>query len=457
MLKLSLLAAGLTAALGACGTDDSAPDGTDPTTPTTFKLRIENIAPWSVLKSGTHATRTDGTPGPIGPGQAYEVTFTAGRNQRVSFASMLGQSNDWFFATSPEGLSLYNEDGAPVAGDVTSQIALYDAGTEIDQEPGVGDATGPKQRAPDFGAPDPIATVRELGRIVTLTDGRTFTLPPIASMIRVTLTPGPSQQFTLRIANVSTPSTLVTSQGASGVGLSPLAWTLHAARAPIFDVGAPDRGHGLELIAESGRVEPLGGVLRTLSGWATPISPGVYAVHAAPEPLYALGQGDLGIGLEHLAEDGNFEVIGASIATSARAMELTEAGTFEMPVGSTQVAPARPGAAFEIVVRGVPGDHVSFATMFGMSNDWFFATRPEGIALFDAQGAPRRGDVSADVALYDAGTEVDQEPAIGADTGPQQAAPNTGAADPIALVREVPASVHPVAASTHLRVTLAPM
>ena len=70
MLKLSLLAAGTAALLGACGTDDSEPNVTDPTT--TFKLRIENVAPWTVLKSGTHATRTDGTSGAIGRASCRE-------------------------------------------------------------------------------------------------------------------------------------------------------------------------------------------------------------------------------------------------------------------------------------------------------------------------------------------------------------------------------------------------
>ena len=66
-----------------------------------------------------------------------------------------------------------------------------------------------------------------------------------------------------------------------------------------------------------------------------------------------------------------------------------------------------------------------------------------------------RGDVSADIALYDAGTEIDQEPAIGGDTGPQQATPTSGRLDPVRIVREV--SGYSVPASTHLRVALEPI
>jgi hypothetical protein len=453
MKKLSLLAAGFTAALGACDAVTSAPNVTDPST---FTLRIENVAPWTVLKSAVQATKVDGTGGGAGPGAAFEITFTAGRGQKLSFASMLGQSNDWFFAPGPQGLSLYNEDGNPIAGDITEQIRLYDAGTEIDQEPGVGNATGPRQAAPDAGAPDPIALVRELGQIVTLTDGSTFTLPPISSMIRVTLTPGANNQFVLRIANVSTGTTLVTSQGTSGVGVSPPVWALHVMDAPLFSLDQADRGHGLEQVAESGGTANLVSSLQALTGAATPISPGVFAIHQEPEPLYALGLADLGLGLESLAEDGDGAALLASIQSNAGLSLSTRAGSYDVPVGAVQKSPARPGDAFELTVTGIPGDHVSFASMFGMSNDWFFATRPEGIALFDEQGLPTQGDVTGLIALYDAGTELDQELAIGSATGPQQTGQNTGAPDPVAQVREVPVSVHPFPASAHLRVTLVP-
>ncbi|MEJ7600609.1 MAG: spondin domain-containing protein [Kofleriaceae bacterium] len=455
MKQLSLFAAALTAALGACTTGDVDPDRM--LEPTTFKVRIENVAPWTVLKAGTHETKVTGQAGPLQSGESFEIPFTAGANQRVSFVAMLGQSNDWFFAPKPEGIALYDDAGNPRSGNVTSEIFLFDAGSEIDQEPAVGDATGPRQPAPDFGAPDPIAMVRQLAKTVPLTAGGTFTLPNIADMIQVTLVPGANRQFTLRITNVSTATTLVTSQGSSAIGISPAVWALHIAPAPVFAEGVADRAQGLELVAESGRGAMLGSAMTALAGWHTPISPGVYAVHQDAEPLYALGLPDLDLGLEHLAEDGNAVPLRDALATNARGMQLVATGGFDTPVGAAMPGAARPGSAFELTVSGVPGDRFSFATMFGMSNDWIFATRPEGIALFDADDTARSGDVTSAIAIYDTGWELDQEPAIGSDTGPQQAAPNTGAIDPVRHVREVPASSHGVPASTHLRVTLEPM
>lgn len=457
MLKLSLLAAGLAAVLGACASDDSGSNTPVPPAPTTFKLRIENIAPWTVLKSGTQAMKVDGTTGAAGPGAGFDIPFTAGKNQKVSFVAMFGQSNDWFFGPGPEGIALYNADGTPRSGDVTSEVSLWDAGTEIDQEPGVGDATGPKQPTPDFGAADPNPMVRQLGATVPLTAGGSFHLPALPSMIKVTLVPGANRTFTLQIRNVSTATTLQTSAGASGIGISPVVWAVHIADAPFFALGTPDRKQGLELVAESGRGLDLGSSIRALSGWPTPVSPGVFAVHQDPEPLYALGLEDLGLGLENIAESGNVATLAAAIAGNAQLMRLSANGVYNTPVGASGPGPAKPGQAFELTVSGVPGDHVSFASMFGMSNDWIFATHPEGIALFDGQDRPITGDVTQNIGIYDVGTEVDQEPAIGPDTGPQQVMPTDGAIDPVRIVREVPPSIYGVPATTHLRVTLTPV
>ena len=224
-----LLTSSITLSVSACGGDDAGGGGGGGTDMTSFQVRIENVAPWTVLKSGVVKTKVSGVAGALGPGDAYEIQFTAGKGQAVSFASMLGESNDWFFSPGPAGIALYDSTGAPRSGDVTNDVQVWDAGTEVNEEPGVGASTGPHQTAKDQGAPDPDPTVRALGQTVTLSDGSSFGLPAVADMIQVTLTPGNDRSFTLRIENVSDDTTLQTSQGARPIHISPAVWALHIA------------------------------------------------------------------------------------------------------------------------------------------------------------------------------------------------------------------------------------
>jgi hypothetical protein len=431
--KFALCAAAMFAACG----DQAEDDDQIVDTPAAFKLRIENVAPWTMLKSGGQTMKTDGTQGPLGPGESYDVTFTANKGQAISFATMLGESNDWFFAPGPDGIPLFKPDGTPNTGDVTQYVTLWDSGTEIDQEPAVGDATAPRQPSPNYGAEDPNNLVREVPRIATLTDGSTFTLPVTSDMIRVTLTQLGETEWKLHIKDTSTATTLITSQGAMPVHLSPFAWSLHIMPAPLFTPGQRDRGQGLEQIAEDGPPAQLARSLSELSGFHTPLSPGVVVVHRTSEPLYSIGAIDRGQGLERIAEDGN----PADLAASLQADPALAVVGFDTPVGKSARGPAMPGEAFEATIQAVPGvDKLSFATMFGMSNDWFFASQ-DVIAR----------DAELDVALYDLGSEIDQEPAIGPFTAPQQPAPNTG---PVDETRNVRTAQYSVPTSRHLRVTL---
>ena len=91
--------------------------------------------------------------------------------------------------------------------------------------------------------------------------------------------------------------------------------------------------------------------------------------------------------------------------------------------------PAGPGAAYEFSIAAYPGQYLTFATMFVHSNDWFFAPDQDGIALFDADGIALSGDITEQIYLWNAGTEVDQTPGEGADQPPSQAGPNTGEAE----------------------------
>jgi spondin N len=118
-------------------------------------------------------------PGPIGPGGAYEFSFTATRDMRLSFVMMFGQSNDWFYAPDNRGIDLFN-DGKPLSGDITSKLILWDAGTEINQEPGVGPDQAPRQKAPNTGE-------NERGAVHKAKESSFYN--KTAELLRVTITP----------------------------------------------------------------------------------------------------------------------------------------------------------------------------------------------------------------------------------------------------------------------------
>lgn len=88
-------------------------------------------------------------PGPIGPGGAYEFTVAAKVEMKLTIVMMFGQSNDWFYAPE-KGIELF-KNGKPMSGDITSKFVLYNAGTEKDEELGIGPNQGPRQKAPNTG------------------------------------------------------------------------------------------------------------------------------------------------------------------------------------------------------------------------------------------------------------------------------------------------------------------
>lgn len=89
--------------------------------------------------------------GPIRPGDSYEFTVTAAPGMKLFMMQMFGQSNDWFYAPSANGIALFDSKGKPVSGDITDQLYLWDAGTEKDEEIGIGPNQGPRQKGPNTG------------------------------------------------------------------------------------------------------------------------------------------------------------------------------------------------------------------------------------------------------------------------------------------------------------------
>ena len=76
-----------------------------------------------------------------------------------------------------QGLEAQSEDG------ITAQIILWDAGTEVNQEPGIGPDQGPRQKAPNTGE-------AENGVVRNAKDvkyGSAYT--KVSSVMRVTIKP----------------------------------------------------------------------------------------------------------------------------------------------------------------------------------------------------------------------------------------------------------------------------
>ncbi|MEO0604467.1 MAG: spondin domain-containing protein, partial [Myxococcota bacterium] len=153
----------------------------------------------------------------------------------------------------------------------------------------------------------------------------------------------------------------------------------------------------------------------------TPFAPGAWALYTDANPLWTLGEVDPGVGMEALAEDGDAAALGAV---------PERGGVFNTPAGSTDPGPILLGDSYTFTFEAEPGDLLSFATMFVQSNDLFIGV--EDLALFDGD-TPVEGDLTAQLGLYDAGTEVNQRPGTGPDQAPRQAGPDTGADETLAV------------------------
>lgn len=141
------------------------------------------------------------------------------------------------------------------------------------------------------------------------------------------------------------------------------------------------------------------------AGGQIPLSPGVWAVaKGANNPLFTVGE-SASPGIEDVAEDGTPGVLLDEALAQNR---VDDAAVLPNPVG-----PILADGSYTFTITASPGERLSLATMFVQSNDYFFGNA-EGIKLFNGN-VPVSGDVTNQINLYDAGTEVDQEPGQGAD------------------------------------------
>jgi hypothetical protein len=178
------------------------------------------------------------------------------------------------------------------------------------------------------------------------------------------------------------------------------------------------------------RVENIsrGEALELSNGKTAPFvsAPVLWAVHTtSSNPLFEAGKPDAGLGLEQLAETGNPSRLAGVLKSKPG---IVQVGVDASPLGAKADGPLAPGQAYEFQVSAHPGEALSAAWMFGQSNDLFYSNdRP--IALFTAAGQPVSGSMTAQLSLWDAGTEVNEEPGLGPHQGPRQATPDAGVAE----------------------------
>ena len=390
-----------------------------------FTVTLENVGTSKAYTStGVFDTPVGATAaGPAVPGKGYKFTVDAGRKQKLFFTTMLAATNDLFFAPAGEGISLYLDNGSPINADVTSQVYLWDAGTELNEEPFIGPNTVTNQGTVDTGVVD---TNNKVRKIASVSEGFVFPYPAVSSLIKVTVTHTTGTLFDVTIDNLSAAALTTGDLVVHPSPISPGVWALSSSPNALFTEQAAAPAHGLEALAEDGKPAVLGTYLAANAGITYPASPGVWLLHhAGTTPLFASNAEDLGKGLEALAEDGNVAPLNAKLTTLDG---YVKGGSFTVPVGTTTAGPILPGSKYQITFDASPGDSLSFASMLAATNDVFLGVKDSGIPLFDSAGEAVTGDVSNQLYLWDAGTEANEEPAIGVNTVTNQLTPNTGTA-----------------------------
>lgn len=357
-------------------------------------ISIENVLDSRPLvESGTF--KGTGTPPVIFPGQSVSFSFSAAKKQSLTFASMYGWSNDLFFAPANPGIKLYNDDGTPITGDVSDQIKLWDNGTRVNQAPGMS-VTHPGTAE---------ATVKNI-KEVNGTDDYGNTYLPASRLMKVSLAYIGNSQFTITIMNNSGGT-------ANETPFSPGVWAISYVAgdnlllpAPVYAANKPT-ANGLTNIAEMGDNGPLSTYLTSMTGIFTPLSPVLVVVYnGAENPFYKTGENDRGEGLKELAQKGNADVLAGALKSKAGVKSV-----YVLKADNTTVLlPKINGASGGKVMQQLAvakGDKIAIATMYGFSNDWFFATKGSDI------DAMQKGDVSSLIGLFDDGTAVNQFPGAG--------------------------------------------
>lgn len=358
----------------------------------TTTVTIENVLDSRPLvQSGTF--QGTGTPPLVLPGESVTIRFSAAKGEAVSFATMYGWSNDLFFAPENPGILVYDSSGLPIEGDVSSQVKLWDNGTRINQVPGASVAhPGEADRK----------NVTEVGAA----DAQGHPYLPASQLVNATLAYEGNSYFALTLRNISGGTQNETP-------LSPGVWAVSyivggglLEPAPFYQKDQPT-ANGLTSIAEAGDNKPLSAYTDSLTGIFTPLSPIFVVIYNGVEnPIYKIGEKDRGEGLTKLAQQGNAEPLAEMLKDNPGVKAVYVLRDVKTQVLLPMID-GKPGGKVSQEISISKGDRLAIATMYGFSNDWFFASKGNGVDPFE------KGDISSSIALYNDGTAIDQFPGAG--------------------------------------------
>jgi hypothetical protein len=375
---------------------------------TSSTITIENVLnSKSLVESGVFGTS------PLPPDQSISFSFYAGKGQFLTFASMYGWSNDLFFAPANPGIKLYNDDGSPATGDVSSQIKLWDNGTRVNQAPGA-NVTHPGVAEVSTKAIKEVSGMDDYGNAYL----------PASQLMNVSLVYNGNSQFTLTITNKSKGTANETPFSPGAWAISHLAGSNLVMPAPIYTVNQLST-NGLTKIAEMGNPADVNTYLMSNTGTFTGLSPVLVVVYQGIEnPFYKVGEADRGQGLKYIAQMGNADSLASVLKMKAGVKNVY---VLKDPTTNGPLLPIIGDAAGGKVSQLLSletGDKIAIATMFGASSDWFFATKEGDIGGFT------KGDVSRSIGLYDDGTAVDQFPGANIRPAPVENKPIQPLANP---------------------------
>lgn len=390
-LPLGLLSVIGVLAFSSCSTDDD----TEQAVNDSATITVENIIDSKALTQfGTF--KNAGSSPVLNPGESTSFSFYAGKGQTISFAAMYGNSNDLFFAPANPGIKLYQDNGDPVTGNVSSQIRLWDNGTRVNETP------GPSVNHPGT-VENPIKNVAEIALSV-----------PASQLLKAELTHDGGTKFTLKITNISGGTANETPVSAGVWAVSHISGNTLVKEDPIFTPGKLS-ANGLTDLAETGKTTNLEQYLTGITGPNSPFSPVLVVVYSGNDnPIFKTGENDRGQGLKELSQQGNADVLAAFLKTQSGIKEVYVLKDPATTVLQPRINGNNGGKASQSI-SARKGDRIALATMYGQSNDWFVASVNNGV------DGSTRGDISSIMGLFDSGTIQSSFPGAHIGSQPAQA------------------------------------